>query len=56
MSNKPLAYMAADVKTQAPVLRKNVSDYPRYLEIEAATNASAKTLAAIGDKYYVIKT
>jgi hypothetical protein len=36
--------MAADVKTQALVLRKNISDYPQCLEIETATNASAKTL------------
>jgi len=32
------------VKTQASVLRKNISDYPQCLEIETATNASAKTL------------
>ena len=43
-SNKPLAYMAADVITLTPVLRKTISDYPRCLEIETATNASAKTL------------
>ena len=45
--NKPIAYMAADVKTQASVLRKNISDYPQCLEIETATNASAKTLVAM---------
>ena len=27
--NKPLAIMAADVKTQVYVLRKNISDYPQ---------------------------
>ena len=27
--NKPLAIMAVDVKTQAFVLRKNISDYPQ---------------------------
>jgi hypothetical protein len=40
--------MAADVKTQTSVLRINISDYPRCLEIETATNASAKTLSASG--------
>ena len=44
MSNKPLAYMAADVKTQASVLRKSSNDYPQYLELETDTNAIAKTL------------
>ena len=44
VDNKPLAYMAADMKTQTLVLRKTISDYPRCREIEAATNASAKTL------------
>ena len=44
VTNKPLAFMAADVKTQAYVLRENSSDYPQYLELETATNASAKTL------------
>jgi len=42
--NKPLAFIAADVKTQASVLRKKSSDYPQCLELETATNASAKTL------------
>jgi len=32
--NKPLAIMAADVKIQAFVLRKNISDYPQYIELE----------------------
>ena len=36
--------MAADVNTPTSVLRKNVSDYPRGLELETATKASAKTL------------
>jgi len=48
VDNKPLAFMTADVKTQASVLRKNISDYPQCLEIETATNASAKTLEASG--------
>ena len=34
--------MAADVITQASVLRKNISDYPQYRELETATNASAQ--------------
>jgi hypothetical protein len=38
--------MAADVKTQAFVFRKNISDYPQYSEFESATIASAKTLSA----------
>jgi len=44
-SNKPLAYMAADVIAQASVLRKNDSDYPQCSLLETATNASAKTLS-----------
>ena len=51
-SNK-LAYMAADVITQALVLRKNISDYPQCSEIETATNASAKTLPAIAPRLRV---
>ena len=51
--NKPLAYMAADVNTLTPVLRKNVSDYPQYSLLDAATNAIAKTLAVI--KKVIIK-
>ena len=31
--NKPLAIMAADVKAQASVLRKNASDYPNALNL-----------------------
>jgi hypothetical protein len=42
--NKPLAIMAADVKTHASALRKNVSDYPQYSKLDSATIASAKTL------------
>ena len=38
--------MAADVKTQTSVLRKNISDYPQYSELETATIASAKPLGA----------
>ena len=38
---------ASEVKTQTPVLRKNISDYPQRLEIETATNASAKALGTI---------
>ena len=41
--------MAADVKAQASVLQKNISDYPRYSELDAATIASGKTLCAMGD-------
>ena len=44
--NKPLAIMAADVKTHASALRKNVSDYPQYSKLDSATIASAKTLSA----------
>ena len=29
MPKKPLAIMAADVKTQVYMLRKNISDYPQ---------------------------
>ena len=42
--NKPVAIMAVNVKTQASVLRKTISDYPQYLEVETATNAIAKPL------------
>ena len=45
--NKPIAYMAADVITQAYVLRKSISDYPQCNLHETATNAIAKTLPAI---------
>ena len=38
--------MAADVKTQTSVLRKNISDYPQCSLLETATNAIAKTLSA----------
>ena len=31
--NKPFAIMAVEVKTQASVLRKNVSDYPHVLKV-----------------------
>ena len=50
-SNKPLAYMAADVIAQASVLRKNDSDYPRCSLLETATNAIAKTLSASSEPY-----
>ena len=36
--------MAADVIAQASVLRKNISDYPQYSEVKAATIAIGKTL------------
>ena len=39
--------MGADVKTQTSVYRKNISDYPQYSLLDAATQAIAKTLAAI---------
>jgi len=39
--------MAVDVKTQASVLRKTISDYPQCSELETATIAIAKTLATI---------
>jgi len=42
-ANKPLAIMAADVKTQAFALWKNISDYPQCSELESATIAIAKT-------------
>ena len=42
--NKTLAYMAAEVNTQAYVLRKSISDYPQCSLHETATNAIAKTL------------
>jgi hypothetical protein len=44
VTNKPLAIMAADMKTQVHVLRKNSSDYPQPSKIETATIASAKTI------------
>jgi len=40
--------MAADVKIQASVLRKNSNDYPQFLELEIATNAIATTLCVSG--------
>ena len=43
--NKPLAIMAAEVKAQAFVLRKKISDYPHCCLLETATIASAKPLA-----------
>ena len=36
-SNKPIAHMAADVNTQAPVLWKNVCDSSSALALDAAT-------------------
>jgi len=42
--NKPVAIMAADVKTQASVLRKNYGDYPQYSLLETATIAIGKPL------------
>jgi hypothetical protein len=36
--------MAVDVKTQASVLWKNISDYPQYSEFETATESIAKTI------------
>ena len=42
--NKPIAIMAAEVITQASVLRTNISDYPQCSLLETATNASDKTL------------
>jgi len=36
--------MAADMRTQASVLRKNISYYPRFSLLDAATKAIAKTL------------
>ena len=44
--NKPVAIMAAEVITQALVLRKNISDYPQCLEVDAATIAIGQPLAA----------
>jgi hypothetical protein len=45
--NKPLAFMAADVITQASVFRRNISDYPQYSLLETAMIAIAKTLAVM---------
>ena len=42
--------MAVEVKIQAFVLRKNISDYPQSIELETATNAIAKTLTDISRK------
>ena len=42
--NKAVAIMAADVKTQASVLRINSSDYPQCSLFETATIAIAKTM------------
>ena len=39
--------MAVEVKIQAFVLRKNISDYPQCIELETATIASAETLVAM---------
>ena len=39
------AAMRVEVKTQKPVLRKNVSDYPQYSELEVATAAIGQPLA-----------
>ena len=48
VANKPLAFMAAaDVNAQAPVFRKNISDYPQCSLLETATIAIGKTLGAI---------
>ena len=44
--NKPLAIMAVEVKNQAFVPRKNISDDLQCSEFEAATIANAKMLAA----------
>ena len=41
--------MAADVKTQTSVFRKNISDYTQYSLLETATNAIAKPLSASED-------
>jgi len=43
-AHNKLTIMAVDVKTQTSVLRKNISDYPHFSELEVATIASAKTL------------
>ena len=45
--NKTLAYMAAEVNTQAYVLRKSISDYPQCSLHKTATNAIAKPLCVI---------
>ena len=52
--NKPIAYMAADVNTQASVLRRNISYYPQCSLLETATNASAKPLPAIAPRLRVM--
>ena len=54
-ANKPLAIMAADMKTQTPVLRKNINDYPHYSEIKAATIASAETSNCLKNLLFVLE-
>ena len=51
--NKSIAIMAVDVNTLTPVLWKNISDYPCYLEIEIATQAIAKPLSAIAPRLQI---
>ena len=51
--NKPLAFMGAEVKIQASMLRINISDYPQYSALESPTKASAKTLPAIATLWRV---
>ena len=40
--------MAVDMKTQASVLRQNISDYPQYSAFEISTNTMNKLSQALG--------
>ena len=51
-TNKPIAYMAVDVKTQALVLRKNNSDYPQCSLIEPPRMQLPKRYVPAGDSTY----
>ena len=53
MHNKPVDIMAADMKTQISVLRKNSSDYPQCSFLETATISIGKTLPAIAARWRV---
>jgi len=42
--------MVTDMNTQTPLLRKNISNYLQYSELDAATIASAKTWCDLNSK------
>jgi len=46
-ADKSFSIIAADVKTQTPVYRKSICDYPRSHELETATIENAKTSGII---------